>query len=351
MQSKHIFMNYLLFILILFGFLTLSNCAGQNVKKRERLSVDENRDENGDNNDESKDESLDIPVENEPANVSCTRRQNSQLHEIRTARYKQFPFMAAIMSHQNEYLCSGTVVSNGLILTTAQCTQKPISYVLINATKARKDDTTVSLHIIKTEKFPSFTGGDTLKDVALIHTEKHNNTVASKIRLSNFTNVKNVIDCEALGFGLNSEVGQTKDLQYVGLDNRSAFEFGDLIRGYFDCVDTKVPTCFRDTGGPVIYDNELMGIVIKGQDECTKEITSTYAVNKKMADIIPTYTFKAWLDDKIKKNEEMELVSLATYPSKPVAKVAVQKITKAAGYTTSKNIIIIVVCSVSNIYF
>lgn len=311
MKTEFVFLHFLVTAVFVFSF--ISTCAGENVKK----SVDENRDDNGETNDESKDESLDIPVESEPNNITCTRRQNSQMHEIRSAQHQQFPFMAAIMSQQNEYLCSGTVVSNGLILTTAQCTQQPLSYILLNTTTDKKDDTTVSLHVIKTERFPTFTGTESLKDVGVVFTEKHNNSIATKITLSNYTNPRNVIDLEGIGFGLNADVGQTKELQFVGMENRSPEEITDVLKVYFDCVETKVTTCFKDTGGPVLFDKELMGVIIKGQDECSKEMSATYAVNKKMVDVLPTYTFKAWLDEKIKKNEEQEPVALASYPSSP----------------------------------
>lgn len=295
----------------------VSGAAGNNVKK----SVDDNRDDNGETNDETKDESLEVPAEIETNNVTCARRQNSQMHEIRAAGYKQFPFMAAVMTDHNEYVCSGTVISNGLILTTAQCTQQPISYVLLNATKSKKDENTVALHIIKSDRFPTFSTSDTDKDVGLIYTEKHNTSVATKIKLSNYTSTRNLIDIEVLGFGLNSEVGQTKELQFIGLENRGfsipMVDSRELIRGHFDCIDTKVSTCFKDTGGPALFNHELVGIVIKGQDECVSGMTSEFAVNKKLAEILPTYTFKAWLDDKILKNEEKDPVALTTFPMKP----------------------------------
>lgn len=320
-------LDFLPIIVILFG--VVSVCVGENVKK----SIDDNRDDTGDINDEGKDESLDIPVEND-ANLTCTRRQNSQLHEIKAATYKQFPFMAMIMSQQNDYLCSGVVVSNGLILTTAKCTAMPVSYVLLNATKDKLDDTTTMLHVIKSEKFPTFRGVESIKDIGVIYTEKHNSTICSKIRLSNFTNTRNIMDLEAIGYGLNTDVGAPKQMQYIGMELRSPMEGGEILKAYFDCIDTKVPTCFRDTGSAVIYDNELIGIVSQGQEECTKEMTSTYAINKKMADIVPTFTFKAWLDERIKKNEgTLTEESLSTYPRTP----AVAKRRMMQGLPSSAN--------------
>ncbi|KAH9645876.1 hypothetical protein HF086_010075 [Spodoptera exigua] len=330
MKIRSILLHFLIPIVFVFSFIT--SCAGENVKK----SVDDNRDDNGETNDESKDESLDIPVESEPANITCTRRQNSRMHEILPAGHRQFPFMAAIMSQQNEYLCSGVVVANGLILTTAQCTQLPLSYILLNTTTDKKDDTTVSLHVRKTERFPTYTGPDSPKDVGVVYTEKHNNSIATKINLSNYTNPRNVIDLEGIGFGLNAEVGQMKELQYVGMENRSPEEVIDVLKLYFDCVETKVPTCFKDTGGPVLYDKELMGIVIKGQEECSKEMSSMYAVNKRMVDVLPTYAFKLWLDEKIKKNDEQEPIPLVAYPAQPARRTqGLHKMTNSREITTS----------------
>lgn len=309
MKTENVFLHFVVSFVFIFSFIT--TCAAENVKK----SVDENRDDNGETGDDSKDESMDIPVESEPSNLTCTRRQNSRMHEILPAGVRQFPFMAAIMSQQSEYLCSGTVVSNGLILTTAQCTQSAVSYVLLNTTTDKNDETTVSLHVIKVDKFPTFTGSESLKDVGVIYTEKHNDSFASKVVLSNYTNPRSIVDVEVLGFGLNADVGQIKHLQYIGMENRSPDEITDVLKLYFDCVETKITTCFKDTGGPVLHEKELVGIVVKGQDECSREMSATYAVNKRMADVLPTYTFKAWLDAKIKKNEEQETVALVAYPA------------------------------------
>ncbi|CAG5042009.1 unnamed protein product [Parnassius apollo] len=296
-------------ILVLVIFF-LQCISSDNVKK----SVDENRDDNGDPNDDGKDESMDIPFEVEQNNVTCTRRQNSQMHEIRQAKIKQFPFMAAIMSQQHEYLCAGSLVANGLILTTANCFQKPINYVLLNTTFAKKDDKAVVLHIVKSEKFPTFSGVG--KDVGLIYTEKHNNTFATKLSLSNITAADQLVDVEALGFGLNADAGQVKELQYVGLENR--LTHNEYYIAFIDCVETKLKSCFKDTGGPVIYENQLVGVVVKGQNDCTREISSRYAINKQMIEFLPSFTFKAWIEERLKKYEEQEAATLMTYPSKPI---------------------------------
>jgi hypothetical protein len=337
MKSISNFFSFCILIIYLNGFLEIAKC--ENVKK----SIEDNRDDTGEN-DEGKDDSMDIPIENETNNVTCARRQNSQMHEITSAKYKQFPFMAAIMSQQNEYLCSGAVVSNGLILTTAQCTQQSLSYVLLNTTNDKKDDSAVMLHVAKTEKFPTFVGGDSIKDVGLIYTEKYNSSVATKIRLSNYTSSRGIVDLEGIGFGLNTDIGQLRELQYVGMEHRS-FDTGERIVAYFDCVDTKVRTCYRDTGGPVIFDNELIGIVVKGQPDCSNEMSGLYAVNKKMADILPTYTFKAWLDERIKKNEEQDQTSLATYPLRPILREKVHKMTDNIGYQNYPVFILVVILS------
>ncbi|XP_046975701.1 trypsin-like [Vanessa cardui] len=301
---------YLLFVLFLINFAQRCNCV--HAKK----SVEDNRDD--DISDEIKEESLEIAGEAEVSNVtSCTRRKNSQMHEITKANENQFPFMVAIMSPRNEYVCAGSLISNGLILTTAQCTES-ISYVLINTTSDRKNNNTISLHIIKNEKFPTYTGIHSVKDVAVIYTEKHNNTIASKINVSNYTSTNTLGGIEALGFGLNADVGHVRELQYVGVDVRDVS--GDKIKGYIDCIDTKVNTCFRDKGGPLIFNNELIGLVTTGQHECTNEIFSTYSINKRLVEALPAFTFKAWLDEKIAKNSEQAEEVLEVYPKKPITR-------------------------------
>lgn len=305
------FLHFLIFIT--FVFLYTSNCVAGNVEK----SIEDNLHDE-EMNEEGKEDSMDIASDlSEPAgNVSmCTRLKNSQMHEIRSAKHNQFPFMAAIMSPRHEYVCAGSIIANGLILTTAQCTESA-SYVLVNTTKDKKDNTTISLHITKSEVFPTYTGPNSVKNAAIIYTEKHNNTLASKIKLSNLTSSSNLSDIEAIGFGLNAEVGQVKELQFVGLDARDTQD--DSIKGFIDCINTKVLTCFKDKGGPIVFDKELVGIITVGQDECTNEIVSTYAINKFMVNALPIYTIKAWLDEKIAKNAEQRDEMLPTYPKKPI---------------------------------
>ncbi|XP_045760381.1 mast cell protease 3-like [Maniola jurtina] len=318
MERLFDFSRFIIIGLFLFMY-TTSSCFGENVKK----SVDEVHDDGID--DEPKDESqesMGIASDlSEPTNVTlCTRRKNSKMHEIRPASANQFPFMVALMSPRNQYVCAGTLISNGLVLTTAQCTAS-VSYALINTTKDRKDDSAVSLHVIKSEKFPTYSGPNSVKNVAIIYTEKHNSTIASKINLSNYTSSSRLNDVEAIGFGLNADVGQVKELQYVGLDARDNKE--NAIVGFIDCIDTKVPTCFKDKGGPLVVDNELVGLITNGQDECTNEIVSTYAINKRMVNALPIYTVKAWLDQKITKAVEPGDEPLETFPKKPAARVGV----------------------------
>ncbi|CAH0722375.1 unnamed protein product, partial [Brenthis ino] len=297
------FLHFLICIL-----LVLKVCANENVIK--------NDDDRDDDTDDATEETLEIPMNS----TGCSRKRNILVHEIKKASISQFPFMAALMSSRNEYLCAGSVVSNGVILTTAQCTEF-VSYVLLNTTTDKKNDNT--LHVIKSEKFPTFIGSNIVKDVALVYTEKFNTTMATKINISNYTSVKNLNEIEALGFGLNAEIDTVKELQYVGLETKPKINNpGDVIEGYLDCIDTKVLTCFKDKGGPAIFNNELVGIIISGQNECTREITSTYALNKLMVTAIPIYTFKAWFDEKIAKYIEKEDAQLEVFPKKPITRKA-----------------------------
>ncbi|XP_023950464.2 trypsin-like [Bicyclus anynana] len=301
-------LRFLIFVIV------ISACNGENI--------------NDDNSDDGKDDSMDIadPPDPPTSNVSlCTRRKNTQMHEIRAASAKQFPFIVAILNARNDYICAGSIVSNGIILTSAQCAESA-KYVLINATKDKKNESTESVHVIRTEHFPTYKGPTSKMDVAVLYTDKLNNTLASKINLSNHTFSRNLNEIEAIGFGLNADVGQVKELQYVGLDARIADE--ELIFGFIDCIDTKVNTCFKDKGGPLIVNNELVGIITNGQDECTSEIMSTYSINKLMVTAMPIYTFKSWLDEKIAKHPQLGVETLQSYPIKPAVRMQKVHLTK-----------------------
>ncbi|CAH4015369.1 unnamed protein product [Pieris brassicae] len=329
-MGKNILMDFLICVLLLFNILQI--CASQLDKK----SADYNEPL-----EDSAMNGLDIVDQDMGTsnNVSmCVRRQNTLMHEIQTASPKQFPFVVALMSQRNEYVCAGSIVANGIILTSGHCTQLA-SYALVNTTSDKKDEATIQLHVIKTENFPTYTGPDAAKNVGVLFTEKHNNTIASKIRLSNVTDGKNLNEMEAIGFGLNTEVGQPKTLQVIGVEQRSIT--GDVIQGFVDCIETKVPTCFKDLGGPVIFDSELIGVVTKGQNECTKEMTTSYAINKHVVDVLPIYTFKAWLDDQILKNQEQVKEPLEIYPSKPIFREAVHVMTSSGnGFKISLSLFI-----------
>lgn len=315
-MANNINFIFVIIFVILFNFTNL--CSSENVKK----SLDDNRDDN-DSGDEGIVESLEIQADSSEtiASTNCSaRRDNGLVHETRQAQVKQFPFMAALFSQQNEYVCAGAIIANGLILTAAHCLSPSPSYVMINAIKDRKDNSSVTLHITKTEKFPTYQGGEGDKDVGLVYTEKHNASVGSMISLSNYTDVQNIIEFIALGYGLNTETNQLKELQYVGLENRRPpMNAGDLVHGIIDCVEIKVLTCFRDTGGPAIFDDQLIGVVFKGQSTCTQEMSSKYAVNKHMVTVIPTYTFKNWVDEKIKMVNQDSGPVIPIFPLKPVA--------------------------------
>lgn len=294
----------LLFVVILFSIVNV--CVGENEKKNED-EIDESRDDIVDVIDEPEDEEVvEMTTKDEKLSLVCEKTRSSLLHAIRPATYTQFPFMAIVMSDRDEYLCSGVVVSNGLILTTAKCALSFRKYVLLNATSDKFDNTTVMLQINRTEIFPTYIGFRIQLDIGLVYTEQYNNTIVSNIRISNYTykTVYNIKGLEAVGYGLNADAGNPKMLQYIGMELKQPLEDLEIISGYFDCINTKVPTCFKDTGSPVILDNELVGIVYNGQEECTKEMFANITYNKRIADFVPSYTFKPWLVEKIKYNEE-----------------------------------------------
>lgn len=314
----------IIFVAILFSIVSIN--AGEKVKKSAD-ETDENKDDIAEVNDEAEDEDLDMQIKDVDKNsvkntsVECNRMKNGELNEIRAATYRQFPFMAVVMSNLNEYMCSGVVVSNGLILTTARCAASHTGYVLLNATRDKFDDTTTMLHINKTVIFPRFVGFRTQLDIGLIYTEHHNNITCSKIRISNTTvkTVPNINGLEAIGYGLNTDTGTPRVMQYIGLELEQPIEDLESLTAYLDCVHTNssVPACFKDTGSAVLFDNELIGIVYNGQKECIKEMFSKKTINIKMADIVPSYTFKAWLGEIIKNNEETWTKNpLTTYPDK-----------------------------------
>lgn len=292
----------------------LKICATVKVKK----SINE------DTLDSNDDETLNIPADTENSseesiNRACSRRNdNSVVHEIRQAQFNEFPFIAAIYSPQDKYLCTGSIVAEGLIVTSVDCLETPPGYVIMNSNK-NKENNTVALQVIKAENFTT-SAAHNFKTVGLLYYKDNNTSTVSKIKLSNYTDYRNIVEFEAFGFGLNAEVGEVKQLQYVGLEHRMIYDKGEQINGFIDCIETEVLTCFKDIGGPAIFDQEMIGIVVKGQDECTKKMTASYAVNKYMVTVLPSYIFKAWLDEKIRKNKLKSKSSLSIYPVKPTSR-------------------------------
>lgn len=306
-----------LIVIFLFGIIS----SGDSAKKNDD-DTDDSKDDVSEILDDAEDEDLDMPIRDDNTRLRCDKEQTKYVHEVRAATYKQFPFMAVVMSPNDEYVCSGVVVSSGLILTTGTCAWAYTKYVLLNAARDKFDDTTIKLQINRTESFPMYIGFRRQLDIGLIYTEYHNNTICSKIRISNCTykTVYNIKGLEAVGYGLNTDTGNPKVMQYVGVELRQPVEDLESLTAYIGCVDTTDPICFKDTGSAVLLDNELLGIVYNGLANCSKEMVSKNTVNKTMADIVPSYTFKAWLEEKIKNNEEVwPNNSLPTYPDKPDA--------------------------------
>ncbi|XP_063393280.1 trypsin-like [Cydia fagiglandana] len=308
------------FTIFFIGLVCIS--YAENVKKSvDNLRADVN-DDIGDN-DEAKDIAMDIP-EMEPENktrinLCSARRQNNNMHPILNATAKQFPFVAACLSLSDTHICSGTVIANGMILTTASCIQKQINAVLLNTIIAKRNAPGAErISVIKTEKFPSYTGEESLNDVGIVYTHKFNSSIASKVKLSNYTTAQNLVDVELFGFGLNEPSSATEQLQYVGVENRFMGSPGNKLNVFIDCIETKEPTCFTDYGGPAIFGNELVGVIVKGSPNCIQEISPNYAINKEMGTILPTFSFKAWVDEKIKNEEERNVISIPTFPQKLV---------------------------------
>lgn len=300
-----------MYVILILSLLNI--CKSDNVKKSV-TEPDEYITESNEDKNESSESSAEV---NQISLKHCSRRQNSRVHEIRDAVIGEFPFMAAIFSRQDEYLCSGTVVTNGLIVTAARCIDRSPAYVMLNTIRDRKDNVTAVLHITDTEKFSTHTDET---EVGLLHTEKLNSSITTRLKLSTITENQENSEFEAFGYGLNADSLKEKRLQYVGLETRLLQE-SPLVKGFIDCVEIKVPTCFRDFGGPALVNDEMYGIVVKGETECTKEISKEFSVSKLVATVLPVYTFKNWLDDRISKYEIVENSRryLKFYPEKPLA--------------------------------
>lgn len=282
----------------------------------------------------NEEENLALPAETDatPEYVSTrtncnSRKYNSIVHEVKDAQANEFPFIAAIYSQNEQFVCSGSVVGNGIILTAAECLQPPPIYVVLNADKDKGDNTTEYLQVTSIEFFMNQTG-DKRKNVGLIHYKDKNKSSVSKLKVSNFTSFKEITEFEAIGYGLNADIGEVKHLQYVGLENKITPTKGEAIIGYLDCIDTKTPSCFKDIGGPALFGNEMIGIVIEGQISCTKEMTSKFAVDKFMVNVLPAYIFSNWLEENIARAEKHTRSSMVIYPVKPTSIVENKPINK-----------------------
>ncbi|CAH2068381.1 unnamed protein product, partial [Iphiclides podalirius] len=89
------------------------------------------------------------------------------------------------------------------------------------------------------------------------------------------TSSDQLLDVEALGFGLNTDPGQLKELQYAGLERRASLN-DNYYSAFIDCVETKILTCFRDIGGPVIYDNQLAPRNEHLNPNCRRGVSKAY---------------------------------------------------------------------------
>lgn len=308
--------NLDIFIVVI--LLSFANVSARAKLKKSEDDTEESKDDLVEINEDTEDEDLDVSIKDNNYTLDCNRIPSNLLHAIRTASYQQFPFMAVILSSLNKYLCSGVIISNGLILTTARCAAGYQISVLLNATRGKIDNNTIVVQVNKTEMFPNFIGFRSLLNIGLIYTEPYNCTICTKIRLCNHTykSIYDVKGLEAVGYGLNTGTDKPKAMQFIGMELKQPLDDLENITASFGCVDTKVPTCFKDTGSAVILENELIGIVDVGEKQCTKRMYAT-TPSKILAYIVPSYTFREWVDERIKNNEEAWVnASLASYPDK-----------------------------------
>lgn len=185
----------------------------------------------------------------------------------------QFPFFASLRSHDNEHFCGGTVISCRFIITAAHCSfnKEPNDFFVVVGSILRLGRHDKYL-ISKIVNHPRFDPHSIKNDISLVSTL--NSIVfyanVNKIALSN-DYVDGGFEAVLVGFGFTNIEGPLADyLQWLttttltnlkcnsGLDNTSTTLYNHQI-----CTLAWSGKGFAraDSGGPLIVDNELIGII------------------------------------------------------------------------------------------
>ncbi|RZB40668.1 Trypsin domain containing protein [Asbolus verrucosus] len=190
----------------------------------------------------------------------------------RTAAPDQFPFVASLRNSLNECFCGASIIEEKWILTAAHC---------VRGLSAGDFRVVVGTHVLSTGgvvhrianivTHPDFEVNNLKNDVALIH-------LYSAVRFDSFTQpiklgeVSVNRSCTLIGWGEANFGLYPDELQFVTLKMLPFEECQRRLEGLESLEKTQICTstqkgegiCFADSGGPLISQGRLIGIVSYG---------------------------------------------------------------------------------------
>ncbi|XP_068127853.1 granzyme A-like [Hyperolius riggenbachi] len=198
------------------------------------------------------------------------------------------PYMAFIYT-EGDYggeLCGGTLIDLSWVLTAAHCTINSSTIIELGLHSwAEEDEYAQQLKVLKwrTYHYREGTHDNDIQLVKLSGKATLSKAVEPLDLPTTFSDVKDGTICESAGWGAtsnNEEDGTSEKLMEVSLPVISRERCGEIwsprvITENMMCtldVYGRKDTCFGDSGGPLICDGELRGVVSFGPETCAHPI-------------------------------------------------------------------------------
>ncbi|XP_037941401.1 trypsin delta-like [Teleopsis dalmanni] len=186
----------------------------------------------------------------------------------------QYPYLVSVQRN-GTHICGGSIYSNKIIVTAAHCLQN----VWTNELRVRAGSSTwnsggILYYVYSYRNHEDYNPTTMENDVAviLLSTILSFSTTIAKIDLTYYGPLNGATGT-VIGWGTTSFNGSISDhLRYTAVTiisptqcGSSAYRYGSTIKSNMFCASAEgKDACQKDSGGPLIYNNFLIGIVSWG---------------------------------------------------------------------------------------
>ncbi|XP_044261156.1 transmembrane protease serine 9-like [Tribolium madens] len=232
------------------------------------------------------------------ASVLGAPHHNVRIYGGDNATLGQFPFIVALNDNLNQF-CDGSIVNKNWVVTAAHCifdVSNNSTTVLAGTNKLHSGG--ISYNVSQALYHPEFNHTNIQNDIGLIQIVGEF-AFSDNIQPVEFIEPEINATCQAVGWGETETGAFPETLQFVelialGLDDCKRIA-GDYAEGLYlgkeqicGLGHEGQGACFGDSGGPLICDGKLAGIVSYGLLPCARSIPDVYTRASQYADWINT---------------------------------------------------------------